>query len=152
MEQQKTNTFISRAAAMLLTVIMAFAGAQTAGANDALTGNQQAVNYIYYDYDDSGIKATHTDGSCTDYTQVVSSETVEQVFWGTSGSETWYVVSGDVTINNGVVLVFGNVNLILCDGAKLTVNDRIKLQNNSSLTVYAQSTGNAILSFPINCT
>ena len=34
MKQHQTNRFISRAAAMLLTVIMAFAGAQTAGAQE----------------------------------------------------------------------------------------------------------------------
>lgn len=71
---------------------------------------------------------------------------------GTSGTETWYVVKDDVTITGGnadnVLLILGHVNLILCDGATLTISNPTEpyvvqliqiLPDNSSLTIYGQS-------------
>ena len=85
------------------------------------------------------------DGSkktCTDYTVVTSSTTT----W----TEGWYVVNSDVSINETIKLN-GNVNLILCDGAKLNVNVDgasagasvpIYINNEgANFTIYAQSTG-----------
>ena len=59
----------------------------------------------------------------------------------TTWSAGWYVVSGNVTIN-GNVSVTGNVNLILKDGASLTVNGII-YGPSQSLYIYGQelSTG-----------
>ena len=65
--------------------------------------------------------------------------TGDAVVW----SEPWYVVSGECTIDS--VTVSGNVNLILEDGCKLTVNDGIRVEEGSSLTVYAQSTDSATM-------
>ncbi len=55
--------------------------------------------------------------------------------------QSWYVVNSDVTINE-TVQISTDVNLILCDGAKLTVTssrDGISATR-GSLTIYAQST------------
>lgn len=50
--------------------------------------------------------------------------------------EGWYVVKGDVTIS-GKVLVTGRAKLMLCNGARLTVQKGIVLYSN--LTVYGDS-------------
>ena len=58
------------------------------------------------------------------------------------GSVTWsggtYVVKDNVVIKGNLQLD-GNVNLILCDGAKLTVNGQIYVNGKYSLTIYGQS-------------
>ena len=58
MKQHQTNRFISRAAAMLLTVIIAFAGAQTAGAQ----------NTCYFTFDISSGGTVSIAGGLTDAT------------------------------------------------------------------------------------
>ena len=50
----------------------------------------------------------------------------------------WYVVSGNVTMDSRLN-VKGDVNLILCDGAELTVNAGIGVNSGYSLTIYGQS-------------
>ena len=57
----------------------------------------------------------------------------------------WYYVKGNVTITDRINVQY-DVNLILCDGAMLTVPEGIRVQKPStgtpnSLTIYAQSTG-----------
>ena len=82
---------------------------------------------------------------CADYTEVTSSDEA----WGTANTETWYVVNGNIT-NSNRIEVSGTVNLILCDGATLTAEAGITVQNNSYLqnapesilNIYAQSAGN----------
>lgn len=60
--------------------------------------------------------------------------------WGANDTnEHWYVVQGDVTIDQRVT-VTGDVHLILADGCTLTVNGGIDVSNDNSLTIYAQST------------
>ena len=98
------------------------------------------VTYLYWENSSgtwqSGMKASG------EYTSVQSSD----VEWGTGGGESWYVVSGDVSINNSVpgsgltdtIYVQGTVHLILTDGAVLNCG-RIITQANSRLYIYAQS-------------
>ena len=57
MKQHQTNSFISRAAAMLLTVIMAFAGAQTAGATFAMAYSVSADGTTYDDITTGSVTA-----------------------------------------------------------------------------------------------
>ena len=61
----------------------------------------------------------------------------------TSAAVTWsagtYVVSSDVSIS-GEITLDGNVNLILCDGAELTVKGRI-VGGDKSLNIYGQTAG-----------
>lgn len=52
----------------------------------------------------------------------------------------WCAVTSSVTFSKGMI-VPGDTNLILCDGASLTANDGIWVQENASLTIWAQSTG-----------
>lgn len=83
------------------------------------------------------VKYLDADGvekSQSDCTRVSSS--IGNVGWGDS----WYVIKKDATISGNVKLN-GNVNLILCDGAKLTVDGYIYSQSSyHNLSVYAQST------------
>ena len=87
-------------------------------------------------YADSEVKyldASGTEQSITDYTVVDSSTTTFR--------QGWYVVNSDVEINQ-TVTINADVNLILCDGAKLTVTGSksgISVLR-GSLTIYAQST------------
>ncbi|MCL2456373.1 MAG: hypothetical protein FWD19_02345 [Defluviitaleaceae bacterium] len=57
----------------------------------------------------------------------------------------WYVAeAGDITID-GRVAVNGDVNLILADGANLTIDGGIRLTVGNSLTVWAQSSDAATM-------
>lgn len=69
--------------------------------------------------------------------------------WGKAGKDSWYVVKGGNTNITGLVTVEGNVHLILCDNATLTINDphmndAIHVDTDSSLTIYAQSTADSM--------
>ena len=63
----------------------------------------------------------------------------------TTWSDGWYVAAGDVTISSNVTVNgWGDgVNLILCDGARLTAADGIWVSQNDhgGLTIWAQSGG-----------
>lgn len=54
----------------------------------------------------------------------------------------WYALQGNVTVNGRMVCT-GDVRLILCDNCTLTLRKGITVNENSSLTVYAQSLGDA---------
>ena len=60
----------------------------------------------------------------------------------------WYVVMEDVSYNSQFLCKEGDIHLILCDGAKMTVTetdkDAISLERSYSLTIYAQSTGSTM--------
>ena len=53
----------------------------------------------------------------------------------------WFYVEGNVTMGNNktTIKVEGNVNLILCDGATLTVTEGLYIPSGSSLTIYGQA-------------
>ncbi len=77
-------------------------------------------------------------------TKYVSSANSQVV---TSSTTTWdgtktLIVENDVTITGKVDLT-GNTSLVLCDGAKLTIDGNICYDDpyNQELTIYAQSTG-----------
>lgn len=56
----------------------------------------------------------------------------------------WYVVSGTVTRSQRL-FIKGDIHLILADGCTLdAMNGGIELAGNNSLTIYAQSNGNAM--------
>ena len=86
---------------------------------------------------DSEVKyldASGAEQSITDYT-VFDSDT-------TTLRNSWYVVNSNVEINQ-TVSISQNTNLILCDGAKLTVTSSQNAgisASRGSLTIYAQST------------
>ena len=55
----------------------------------------------------------------------------------------WYVVKDEVTACD--ITVQGEINLILADGAKLTVNEGIWVDKENTLTIYAQQAGSGEL-------
>ena len=62
---------------------------------------------------------------------------------GTANQTTWYIVEGSVSYTSYITFI-GDVNLILADGAKLTVGDNDEFcifVDGGSLAIYAQSTG-----------
>ena len=116
------NRTIQRAAAVLL---LALCAAQTAGANDAVT---------YIDMDGK----TKT---VTEYTEVTTDMTADgygYIYWS-SGT---YVVKSSVTLS-GCIRYDGEViDLIVCDGATLTVNGSSNgAFDGNTLNIYAQSNG-----------
>ena len=72
---------------------------------------------------------------------------------GTSGFTNWYVVQGSNVVMNGQLGYNGGINLILCDGASLTVSNTdgnaIQSLDNTetvtTLTIYVQSQGSGQL-------
>lgn len=64
--------------------------------------------------------------------------------WEENASKKWYVAEGNTAINTRVV-IRGNVNLILKDGSKLTIDGGIRLTGNNSLTIYGQTGGSGEL-------
>ena len=87
-----------------------------------------AVDYRYYTLNTADWSITPVVESTTNYTLVASSNS----YWNSG----WYVVSGDVTINEMVELS-GTVRLILCDGASLTVTASIlTAADNAKLIIY----------------
>jgi uncharacterized repeat protein (TIGR02543 family) len=58
----------------------------------------------------------------------------------------WYVVTEDVSYNSQFRCTSGDIHLILCDGAKMTVTNSSNaiLVDNGSLTIYAQSSGSSM--------
>ena len=51
----------------------------------------------------------------------------------------WYVVNKDITVDNELIIISGDVKIILCDGATLTMKGGIQVEDQNSLTIYAQS-------------
>lgn len=92
---------------------------------------QPPVSYV----DENGETQT-----CNDYTIVTGSTTT----LGNEGREMWYYVDGNVTIS-GELMTYGDLHLILKDGATLTVNGGVTIKDeayldeyNSNLTIYGQ--------------
>ena len=65
-----------------------------------------------------------------------------------AGNETWFAAKGNVTANDPLQ-VYGTVNLILCDGVTVTLNEGIALNGQytqpATLNIYAQSGGTGTL-------
>ena len=98
----------------------------------------------YMDWDETGKKLVEKTGdeACKNYTVV--GESVKA--WGADGTTSWYVVNSEVVIDDKII-ARGDVRLIICDGAKLTINngygDAITTNGLSGfdLTIYGQSQG-----------
>ena len=70
-------------------------------------------------------------------------DTWEGLYGGSDSKDHYYLVKG--TVNYKTLNVFGHVNLILCDGAKLTCTGGIKVEsdNSAQLNIYSQSDGSS---------
>ena len=63
---------------------------------------------------------------------------------GAAGTETWYMVSSDVTISSRIT-VNGTVHLILADGKTLTASQGITVSSGNTLNIYGQTAGTGAL-------
>lgn len=88
----------------------------------------------------NGSEVTEETNSVTEYITISASTTS----WESAGTETWYVLSSDITISSRIE-VSGNVNVILSDGCTLTASKGIHVTGENSLTIYGQSIGNGSL-------
>ena len=128
----------------------AFAGWATSTDGDVVYTDQQSVSNLTDTdggtvtlYAKWGIPYIDADGytrTCNNFTVLTSETDICHLSAG------WYVVTEDVSYNSNLYCLTGDIHLILCDGAKMTVNcntfnDAIQIQT-GSLTIYAQSTGN----------
>ena len=126
----KPIRMFSRAAMLLLTLIFAFAGAQTAWAEDAYN-----ISYI----DANGNPATCIRAEVvTTSMEGISSNLDDKGHFNCDND--WLVVTGDVTLNGAKCTNLYDKKLILCDGATLTISERMWFTN-TSLTIYGQSGG-----------
>ena len=67
--------------------------------------------------------------------------------WGAIGTDKWYYVDSDITINNSYynrLTVNGNVHLVIADGVTLNVLNEIEIKSGSSLSVYGTSLDDTI--------
>ena len=110
---------------------------------------------------------SHTLASAAYTMQVVQPTVVSTTFVGADGSsittncitlttamttlnQSWYVVSGTLNYGTGGIKVSGDVNLVLADGASMTVQGASKkagvnVAPGDSLTIYGQSEGTGVL-------
>lgn len=104
------------------------------GANDPIPA-ADSVGYQEASWDSGEVVYADKTATCTP----VESST-EAVTW----SESWYAVSGTVTISEPIT-VTGAVNLILTDGCDLTAAKGIVVTTGNSLTIYVQTDGTGTL-------
>jgi hypothetical protein len=77
----------------------------------------------------------------SDYTVLTNSTNISNLSSG------WYVVESNVSYSSKFSCESGDIHLILCDNAKMTIEptqDQAMTMKHGSLTVYAQSTGNSM--------
>ena len=85
------------------------------------------------------IDADGTTQYCTNATVLTNSIDVSDLSAG------WYVVTEDVDYNSEFNCYSGDIHLILCDDATMTVESNVAIQmSHGSLTIYAQSTGSGM--------
>ena len=144
--KNNTNKTIAHIRTVLLMLGCAIAGLTIAGMlypREAYAESNDPVTYKAWD------NATESlaDTVCEDYTVITDSDGVynadadeTEELW-TTGT---YVVNADATISV-CVSVSGTVNIILCDGCKLTASKGITVCEYNTLNIYAQSAGTGTL-------
>ncbi len=102
-----------------------------------VTPDATKVDYPAVSYLDADGKTEKTI-TAADYTAITASTTT--LTGGTQAAPVWYVVQGNVTIGGTLQIDdAANINLILCNGATLTVTEGIINENEEgSLTIYGQ--------------
>lgn len=88
------------------------------------------------------------DGTTVVYEKKTATSTPTEMANGYTGSITsgWYTVTGDNVTITGDQMPTGDVHLILCDGAKLTINGKLNCFFYScNLYIYGQAAGTGIL-------
>lgn len=86
------------------------------------------------------IAADGTEQSCTEYTELTESTI------GSAGLTGWYVVKGTVN-KEGLIGIAGGktLNLILCEGATLNLQQTLYLMGGATLNIYGQNGGTGTL-------
>jgi hypothetical protein len=94
---------------------------------------------------------TYTDGINNVYVLdgIIAADPNSDISLGYTGADNWFVVQGSNVVLNGQLGYKGDLNLILCDGAKLIVNktdgNAIQSLDNTdtkyTLTIYVQTNG-----------
>lgn len=92
---------------------------------------------------ESGVKYIAADGteqSCTEYSELTESTN------GSAGLTGWYVVKGTVN-KEGLIGIAGGktLNLILCEGATLNLQNTLYLMGGATLNIYGQNGGTGTL-------
>ena len=88
------------------------------------------------------------DGTTVVYEKKTATSTPTEMANGYTGSITsgWYTVTGDNVTITGDQMPTGDVHLILCDGAKLTINGKLNcFAYSCNLYIYGQAAGTGIL-------
>ncbi|MBQ3128129.1 MAG: hypothetical protein IJC13_03700 [Clostridia bacterium] len=119
------NKTLKKTLSVIITILMIVTSVPVSLAADD-------VNYIECSWDGTNNTVVSETKSVIEYTKITSDLTA----WSTG----WYVATGEVTIPSRVA-VSGDVHLILCDDAVLTVNGGVRVEGKNSLTIYGQSDG-----------
>ena len=116
------------------------------GLDIAITEDGKATDSDNVTVSDFGIKYIDADGAeqkCTSFTEITEASVSSALSTG------WYAVSKTVNIglNTGYLGVVGGatVNLILCDGATLNLQNTLYMLGGSTLNIYGQSGGTGTL-------
>lgn len=148
-----------RIVSLLLALVMALTLTLPAYAEGGTTTTPVNGIVSYMDWDSTEKKLVEETKNLT-YTVVAdSTTTTDDVTWGAENTTTYYVVNDTSVTINGTVTAYGDVHLILCDGATLTVNGGVAVEDttptegdNSNLTIYGQSgqTGKLVANGGVN--
>lgn len=115
---------------LTITGISPYSGSQTFNFSVS-----NGIRYLEYDTADRTYKiGAVPDGATT----VTATDNYTTDIWGTSGTETWYVIEGAVTRKYGIK-IYGTVNLVLCNGATFSGSSALILDDNATLNIYAQT-------------
>ena len=126
--QPKRNKFLS------VLLMLAAAAGLISGLSAAAYADW--IQYQEASYSDSD-GVTYETKIASNATALTSSTTN----WSNGG---WYYVQGSVTVSSRIT-VTGTVNLILCDGAVLSVDNGINVSSDYTLNIYGQSGGTGTL-------
>lgn len=131
-------TLEKRILSVLLTVIMVFSMVPLSVF--AADGNQASVTVNKTEPGVKYIAADGTEQSCTEYTELTESTN------GSAGLTGWYVVKGTVNKEGFIGIAGGKtLNLILCEGATLNLQQTLYLMGGATLNIYGQNGGTGTL-------
>ena len=130
----KSNNFTKRTLSWILSLAM-LAGSMPCVPLMTDAAESETVPYLAYNASNS-----------TFYQEEVSATVVDAdtTVWNGASQTAWYAVTGTVEITDAIS-VLGNVNLILADGASLTVGEGVVVNEGNSLTIYGQTEGSGTL-------
>ena len=80
------------------------------------------------------------------YSYTSISSLTRDTAWSDDKNDGWYVVDDTTTIISKEITVGGDVHLVLTDGHRLLPRSGIRIEENSSLTIYCQQSKSGVLS------